>query len=61
LLNDESEMWKKAVVAYFMVLSRYLPVEGDENHKVPPTVYPTAGLRFEPGTSQIQRSVNHIM
>jgi hypothetical protein len=61
IVNNELErMWKEAVVAKFMVLSRHLPGGTKENHEKPQSGQPVSGPRIEHGTSRIRsRSANH--
>jgi hypothetical protein len=55
--NKLERAWKEAVMAKFKVLSWHLP-EGTE--KNPQSRQSVSRLRFEPRTSQISRSNNHL-
>jgi hypothetical protein len=58
--NELERVWGDEVVAYFKVISRYLPVDIKENHEKPQSEYSVSEPRFESGTSRIRSSsVNH--
>jgi hypothetical protein len=46
-------MWKEAPIAYFKVLSWYLPGGTEENNKKPQSRYSLSWPRFELETSQM--------
>jgi hypothetical protein len=53
LRKTAKEQQMEAVVAYFRVLSRYLPWRTEEDRERPESEWPVSSSRFEPGISRV--------
>jgi hypothetical protein len=57
-VNDKLEMfWKKAVVAYFKMLSQDLPGEAEKKPRKHQSGLPVSESRFGPGISRIRSRI----